>query len=76
MWPPRRAGSRGETTSTPSGTSSASTISSANAVSATDFARTAAMPASSSISSPDSSGTIARIGGVPLTTPRTPAAGV
>jgi hypothetical protein len=73
-WPPRRAGSRGEAMPNPSGTSHASASSTAYCVSSTDLLRTAAIPASSRTSRPASSGTIARIGGVPLRTARMPGA--
>ena len=73
----RRGGpaSRGETSSTPSGPSQASTSSSANVGHAIDFARTAAIAGLLEQVQRGSSGTMARIGGVPLTSARTPAAG-
>jgi hypothetical protein len=72
---PRRWSWRGEARLTPRPASQASTSSIVNRVSASDLARTAPIPASASIRTLAHSGTMARIGGVPLRMRRTPSAG-
>src|SRR5690606_25587929 len=74
-WLPRRAGSRGDAYRAPSGSRRSSTRAVACSVSATDLARTAAVPAASTRSSMSCIASIPTIAGVPDRKRRTPSCG-